>query len=132
MKIGLIAVDSDYPNLALMKISAYHKSLGDDVMWYNPFDQFDIVYMSKIFSFTPDFGQWITNANSILKGGTGYDVKITLPEEMEYAKPDYSIYPSIDNKTAYGFLTRGCPNKCRWCVVPRKEGNVRPIWTLKI
>ena len=59
MRIGLIAVDSDHPNLALMKISSWHKSNGDVVDWYNPFDQYDIVYMSKIFSFTPDYGQWI-------------------------------------------------------------------------
>lgn len=126
MNIGLIAVDSDYPNLALMKISAWHKSQGDLVEWYNPFDQYDIVYMSKIFSFTPDYGQWITNAKHIRKGGTGYDLHSVLPEEMEFVVPDYSLYPSIDNKTGYGFLTRGCPNKCKWCVVPRKEGNIRP------
>lgn len=126
MNIGLIAVDSDYPNLALMKISAWHKSQGDSVEWYNPFDQYDIVYMSKIFSFTPDYGQWITNTKHIRKGGTGYDLHSVLPEEMEFVVPDYSIYPSIDKKTAYGFLTRGCPNKCKWCVVPRKEGNIRP------
>lgn len=126
MNIGLIAVDSDYPNLALMKISAWHKNQGDSVEWYNPFDEYDIVYMSKIFSFTPDYGQWITNAKHIRKGGTGYDLYSVLPEEMEFVVPDYSIYPSIDNKTAYGFLTRGCPNKCKWCVVPRKEGNIRP------
>lgn len=126
MNIGLIAVDSDYPNLALMKISAWHKSQGDSVEWYNPFDSYDIVYMSKIFSFTPDYGQWITNTKHIRKGGTGYDLYSVLPEEMEFVTPDYSLYPSIDNKTAYGFLTRGCPNKCKWCVVPRKEGNIRP------
>lgn len=126
MNIGLIAVDSDYPNLALMKISAWHKSQGDSVEWYNPFDQYDIVYMSKIFSFTPDYGQWITNTKHIRKGGTGYDLYSVLPEEMEFVIPDYSIYPSIDNKTAYGFLTRGYLNKCKWCVVPRKEGNIRP------
>lgn len=126
MNIGLIAVDSNFPNLALMKISAWHKNQGDTVEWYNPFDQYDIVYMSKIFSFTPDYGQWITNAAHIRKGGTGYDLHSSLPEEMEYVTPDYSIYPSIDHKTAYGFLTRGCPNKCKWCVVPRKEGNIRP------
>lgn len=126
MNIGLIAVDSDYPNIALMKISTWHKSQGDLVEWYNPFDQYDIVYMSKIFSFTPDYGQWITNTKHIRKGGTGYDLYSVLPEEMEFVVPDYSIYPSIDNKTAYGFLTRGCPNKCKWCVVPRKEGNIRP------
>ena len=126
MNVGLIAVDSDYPNLALMKISAWHKSKGDSVEWYNPFERYDIVYMSKIFSFTPDYGQWITNSNHIRKGGTGYDLYSTLPEEMEFVVPDYSLYPSIDKKTAYGFLTRGCPNKCKWCVVPRKEGPVRP------
>lgn len=82
--------------------------------------------MSKIFSFTPDYGQWITNTKHIRKGGTGYDLYSALPEEMEFVTPDYSMYPSIDNKTAYGFLTRGCPNKCKWCVVPRKEGNIRP------
>lgn len=126
MKIGLIAVDSNFPNLALMKISSFHKQIGDVVDWYNPFDQYDIVYMSKIFSFTPDYGQWITNAKHIEKGGTGYDINTTLPKEIEYVTPDYSIYPTIDNKTAYGFLTRGCPNKCKWCVVPKKEGNIRP------
>ncbi|MBQ4589000.1 MAG: radical SAM protein [Bacteroidaceae bacterium] len=126
MNIGLIAVDSEYPNLALMKISSWHKAKGDTVEWYNPFDQYDIVYMSKIFSFTPDYQQWMTNAARIEKGGTGYDLHAKLPEEVEFVTPDYSIYKSIDSKTAYGFLTRGCPNKCKWCVVPRKEGPVRP------
>lgn len=126
MNIGLIAVDSEYPNLALMKISAWHKSNGDHVEWYSPFEQYDVVYMAKVFGFTPDFGHWITNAKEIRKGGTGYDIHTKLPEEMEFVTPDYSLYPSIDCKTAYGFLTRGCPNKCKWCVVPRKEGAVRP------
>lgn len=126
MNIGLLAVDSTYPNLALMKLSTWHKGKGDIVSWYNPFDQYDIVYMSKIFSFTEDYGQYMTNANKIVKGGTGYDIHSVLPEEAEFVKPDYSLYPSIDKKTAYGFLTRGCPNKCKWCVVPRKEGLVKP------
>lgn len=126
MKIGLIAVDSTYPNLALMKISYYHKSKGDHVEWYTPFENYDIVYMSKIFSFTPDFDQCIINAMHIRKGGTGYDLHSKLPAEIEYSNPDYSIYPSIDKNTAYGFLTRGCPNKCKWCVVPKKEGDVHP------
>ena len=126
MNVGLIAVDSDYPNLALMKISSWHKMNGDSVEWYTPFGEYDLVYMSKIFSFTPDYGQWITNATEIKKGGTGYDIHSVLPEEMEHVTPDYSIYSSIDHKTAYGFLTRGCPNKCKWCVVPKKEGGIRP------
>lgn len=126
MKIGLIAVDSNHPNLALMKISTWHKTRGDYVEWYTPFEYYDIVYMSKIFSFTEDYNQVIANAMHIEKGGTGYDIHSKLSSEMEFVVPDYSIYPSIDNKTAYGFLTRGCPNKCKWCVVPRKEGNIHP------
>lgn len=125
-KIGFIAVDSKHPNLALMKISSWHKNNGDQVEWYNPFEQYDIVYMSKIFNFSEDYNHWITNAKHIRKGGTGYDIHSKLPEEMEFVTPDYSIYPSIDEKTAYGFLTRGCPNKCKWCVVPRKEGDIHP------
>ena len=124
MNVGLMAVDSKHPNLALMKISAYHKSKGDSVEWYTPFDQYDVVYMSKVFSFTEDYRQYMINAKKIVKGGTGYDIHSRLPEEMEYLVPDYSIYPGIDHKTAYGFLTRGCPNRCRWCVVPEKEGNI--------
>lgn len=126
MNVALMAVDSRYPNLALMKVSSWHKSQGDTVGWYTPFERYDVLYMSKIFSFTPDYGQWITNVGRVVRGGTGYDVLSALPEEMEYVNPDYSIYPSIDSRTAYGFLTRGCPNRCKWCVVPRKEGPVRP------
>ena len=122
MNVGLMAVDSDRPNLALMKISAYHKSKGDFVEWYTPFSKYDVVYMSKIFSFTEDFRHYMCNTKKIVKGGTGYDIHTRLPEEMEYLVPDYSIYPSIDNKTAYGFLTRGCPRGCNFCHVEAKEG----------
>ena len=72
MNIGLIAVDSKYPNLALMKISAYHKAQGDYVEWYTPFQHYDIVYVSKVFTFTPDFDMIISNADRIERGGTGY------------------------------------------------------------
>ena len=128
-KIGLIDVDghSNFPNLALMKISAYHKSIGDNVEWYSPLTgHYDVVYMAKVFKFTKDYMWVISNADSIVKGGTGYDYTITLPAEIDCMQPDYSIYPHIDNRTAYGFLTRGCPNKCPWCIVPKKEGAVRP------
>lgn len=131
MNIGLLAVDSNYPNLALMKISAYHKRLGDKVDWYNPFDHYDKLYMAKVFSFTPDYRQYITNADAIEKGGTGYDISKRLPIEIDRMQPDYSIYPQIDSKTAYGFLTRGCPNKCKWCVVPKKEGSIAPYMDIE-
>ena len=123
--IGLLAVDSDYPNLALMKISAYHKSIGDNVEWYNPLSYYDKAYFSKIFTFTPDYG-YFPKADKVEKGGTGYSICKTLPDNIDKIYPDYDLYPSIDDNTAYGFLTRGCPNRCPWCIVPEKEGKIKP------
>lgn len=130
MNIGILAVDSNYPNLALMKISNYHKLQKDQVEWYNPFNHYDKVYMAKIFSFTEDYQQWITNADHIEKGGTGYDISKVLPSEIDCMVPDYSLY-NLDDKTAYGFLTRGCPNKCKWCIVPAKEGKIAPYMDIE-
>ena len=125
MEVGLINVDSKYPNLALMKISMYHKKMGDYVEWYNGISHYDKVYVAKVFTFTPDYGYYV-NADEVEKGGTGYDLNKKLPEEIDRLQPDYSIYPQINLNTAYGFLTRGCPNKCKWCIVPKKEGNIHP------
>ena len=130
MNIGLIAVDSKYPNLALMKISAFHRKQGDLVEWYTPFQHYDIVYISKVFTFTPDFDMIITNAEQIERGGTGYDVVKTLPDYIDSLQPDYDLY-EIDVNLAYGFLTRGCPNHCKWCVVPKKEGDVKPYMDIE-
>jgi len=138
MYIGLIDVDGfgnkkrktvAYPNLALAKISAWHKSQGDTVDWVSPLfaEQYDIVYMAKVFSFSPDY-VFPINAKTIIKGGTGYDIHSQLPAHIDNTQPDFSIYNDIPNDTSYGFLTRGCPNKCFWCVVPRKEGTIRPYW----
>lgn len=135
MKIGIIDIDCHaakklfganiYPNLALCKIAAYHKAQGDSVEWATPFEEYDIIYMSKIFNFTED-DRRVYHAKQIIKGGTGYDVESKLPDEIDRMHPDYSIYPHIPEDTAYGFLTRGCPNKCGWCVVPKKEGHIHP------
>mgnify|MGYP000327645548 FL=1 len=125
MNIGILSVDSNYPNLALMKIGAYHKKQGDSVEWYNHLCHYDKVYSAKVFSFTSDYGYYI-HADQTEKGGTGYDIYKVLPEEIDRMQPDYTIYPQIDKKTAYGFLTRGCPNKCKWCIVPKKEGKIKP------
>lgn len=132
MKIGLIDVDShNYPNLPLMKLSAWHKAQGDTVEWYQPFDHFDKVYMSKVFADSPDHNEYI-NADEVVKGGTGYAIHgaggetfrkeddPSLPYKVEHIYPDYSLYNITD--TAYGFLTRGCPRGCSFCIVGKKEG----------
>lgn len=133
MKIGILDIDCHaskkkwgatiYPNLALCKIAAYHKAQGDSVEWATPFEEYDILYMSKIFNFSED-DRRVYHAKKIIKGGTGYDIDSKLPDEIDRLHPDYSIYPHIPEDTAYGFLTRGCPNKCKWCVVPQKEGKI--------
>ena len=130
MKIGLIDVDGhNFPNLSLMKLSAWHKSRGDHVEWYDPMfsGYMDRVYMSKVFTFSEDY-LWCIDADEIVKGGTGYyypDGGKPLPSDIEHIYPDYSIYydklPKVKD-TAYGFLTRGCPRGCDFCIVKDKEG----------
>lgn len=137
MRIGLIDVDGhNYPNLPLMKISAYHKAKGDHVEWYEPMfsGHMDKVYMSKVFSFTPDY-EYFIDADEIERGGSGYAITLVdgkeqfdkskdhnLPDEIEHIYPDYSLYPEHTKDTAYGFLTRGCPRGCGFCHVASKEG----------
>lgn len=128
MKVGLIDVDGhNFPNLALMKLSAWHKAQGDEVEWYNGLEWYDRVYMSKVFTFTADDLR-VIQASETIKGGTGYDMHTLLPTNVEHILPDYLLYPKsekYDGQTAFGFLTRGCPNRCKWCIVPMKEGKVR-------
>lgn len=124
MTIGLIDVDGhNFPNLALMKISAYHKSIGDTVEWCIPLAHYDIVYQSKVFdeTYSEDI-DWIPQADKVIKGGTGYGLEGKLPDEIEHMYPDYSLYPELTKDTAYGFLTRGCPRGCGFCIVAGKEG----------
>lgn len=135
MKVGLIDVDGHhYPNIPLMKISAWHKKQKDHVEWYEPMfsGHVDRVYMSKVFSFSPDY-EYFIDADEVIKGGTGYAIETKdgqehydstkdnpLPEEVEHIYPDYDLYNITD--TAYGFLTRGCPRGCSFCHVASKEG----------
>ena len=148
MKIGLIDVDGhNFPNLALMRISAWHKAQGDTVEWWWGWEHYDVVYMSKIFSdaYTPDVPEPV-NTDKIIKGGTGYCISLIdgkevfdksknvgLPDEVEKMFPDYSIYPQYDY--AVTMTTRGCPNQCAFCHVSPKEGckavkvaNVADFW----
>lgn len=132
-----------FPNLALMKLSAWHKQEGDNVEWYSWLKRYDIVYISKVFSTTPNSADYI-NADTIICGGTGWQIKDGievfhnnvqlesgadqsihfsehLPDEVEHIMPDYSLYPMVKD-TAFGFLTRGCPRGCFFCHVKDKEG----------
>lgn len=133
MTVGLIDVDGhNFPNLALMKISAWHKARGDTITWYQPImysadNMLDKIYMSKVFTFSADY-EYPLFAREVERGGTGYKLYgKNLPDEIENTFPDYSIYPDADY--AIGFLTRGCTRKCPWCVVPKKEGLLRPAAT---
>lgn len=136
MKIGLYDVDSsNFPNLPLMKLSAYHKSIGDDVEMLNNLDVYDKVYVSKVFG--SEYSQidlTCIQSDEIVYGGTGFAIKIVdgkevydkskdidLPYDVEHTYPDYSLYPKFKD-TAYGFLTRGCCNDCSFCIVSKKEG----------
>ena len=115
--------NKSFPNYALMKISAYHKARGDTVSWWNPLEShfYDLIYSSKVFDFTPENPYLPARA---IRGGTGYGLMAELPPEVDAVFPDYSIYPACDY--AIGYITRGCPNNCQWCVVPDKEGDIKP------
>lgn len=136
MRVGLIDIDyKGFPNIALMKLSAWHKRQGDAVEWYAAFgERYDLVYVSKVFSFSPDYDLAI-NADRVEYGGTGYAISTVngreiyskekdkdLPYEIEHTCPDCSLYADLTKDTAYGFLTRGCPRGCPFCIVGRKEG----------
>lgn len=140
--VALIDVDNYenigkcFPNLALMKISAWHKKKGDRVEWYQPLmgKHYDKVYMSKVFSFTPEYPYYV-NADEVIKGGTGYCISLVdgkeifdkskhtdLAEEIEHVYPDYELYGIED--TAYGYMSRGCPRNCDFCHVGKKESTI--------
>ena len=128
MRVGLIDADGGkFPNLALMKLSAHHKAIGDHVEWVNYWQDYDKVYISKVFSYTPE-PDTVIRCDNIVAGGTGYSLDNTLPDEIERCFPDYSIYPCVSY--AIGFLTRGCSRNCPFCIVNKKEGSCHRVASL--
>jgi hypothetical protein len=131
MKIALLDVDSKIPNLALMKIAAFHRERGDQVNWYDELwrEEYDEVYASAIFNFSD---KSMLDPDRMKIGGTGWDISSQLQEEMDECVPDYSIYRYPHN---IGFTMRGCRFRCKFCVVPQKEGKpyeentMEEIWT---
>ena len=127
MRIGIVDVDShNYPNFALMKISAYHKAKGDYVEIADPKMSYDRVYQSKIFTFTPDVDTWKDKNVELITGGTGYSVTSKLPDKIEnFTEMDYSIYPQ--HPFSIQFFSRGCIRNCPFCLVKEKEGGIKSV-----
>lgn len=130
MRVGIAQIDGKWPNLALAKLAAYHRALGDSVELWQPLMEYDIIYASKVFTDTPD-SQYLPD--DAVRGGSGYDLSVTLPGEVEVMKPDWSLWTLWEKDM--GFTTRGCPRRCGFCIVPKKEGELRvvagfhDIWT---
>lgn len=120
-KVALHNADNTpFPNLALLKLAAHHRAKGDTVERYMPLADYDMIYSSKVFSWTPEDGYLPPTAS---RGGSGHDLSAALPDEIEHTCPDYA-FAGINY--SMGFLTRGCIRACPWCVVPKKEGKIRP------
>ena len=122
MRVGLVDVDGhNFPNLCLMKLSAWHKAQGDEVEFAIPLMRYDRIYMARVFDDTYTHDDITAyQCDDIRRGGTGYGLDNSLPYEVEHMYPDYSLYGITDK--AIGFLTRGCPRGCNFCIVGRKEG----------
>lgn len=124
-KIGLYDFDNnDFPNLALMKLSMYHKSGGFEVEWLQEGGYYEAVFCSKVFTYTPlEFAFEFHVKSQAHFGGTGFDMHTKLDDEVEHTCPDYGLY-NIDY--SMGFVTRGCFRSCEWCIVREKEGTIKP------
>lgn len=125
-KVLLIDVDSRIPNLALMKLSAWHKARGDEVGFNvtNPTHVYASVVFKKNKHRVDGLRYYYPDAE-IMVGGSGYDLAATLPAEVERLAPDYSLYPGLDY--SMGFTSRGCVRNCYFCIVPGKEGKYRRV-----
>jgi len=135
-KILLIDIDSKIPNLAMMKLSSYHKSKGNRIhllemtnqhildfsFFSSDFTDPNHTYISCVFSKNKYFALAVKKRFTPSTIG-GYGISnVFLPNKIEHTMPDYDLY-GIDY--SLGFSTRGCPRKCPWCIVPKMEGKFR-------
>lgn len=128
MDLDIIGQRKPFPNLALCKLSAYHKARGDEVYLNFPLDRPDITYASCVFTWHSK--RRATVPYGTILGGSAIDLKAELPPEVEHMKPDYNLYPNVSplvKDSSIGFTSRGCIRKCPWCIVPDKEGGIRPV-----
>lgn len=133
MKIGLIDVDGhNFPNIALMKLSSWHKKQGDNVSWAIPMmEHYERIYASKVFTFSQDYNPLEYNTKETVKGGTGYSIEKVLPPPIDmHTGLDYSIYPQYDFSVQ--FFSRGCIRKCPFCLVNKKEGYIHPVEPMEL
>jgi len=130
VNIGLIDLDSNnFPNIPLMKLSTWHKKNGDNVEFADMFGVYDIIYKSKIFTWSID-PEYCYNTKEFRVGGSGYDLSIKLDNDIENIKDiDYSLY-NIDYSVQ--LFSRGCVRQCGFCVVPEKEGSIKAIEPMKL
>lgn len=125
--IGRTRKKHPFPNLALMKLSAYHKARGDEVYLNFPLHlNFDITYASCVFTWQAE--RRFTVPDGTIIGGSGIDSKVVLHPEVEHIMPDYDLYPNKDE--SMGFTSRGCIRRCPWCIVPEKEGSIKSVATI--
>lgn len=152
--IGLIDIDSKIPNLALMKISSYYKSLGEKVEFVQPGKEYEKIFASAIFTRSKSECEKLieTYGDKIEIGGTGWDIHKILPKEIEYSRPDYNLYTAEEIasrmrgimtkerklqkateivNSGMGFTSRGCVRECGFCFVPKKEGKFRDVAEIK-
>lgn len=140
MRVRLYKLDGKIPNLALMRIAAHHRELGDavelkiagniDALQNTLYeDKPDKVYASAIFTRTRFLAEFLSAMREdAVIGGTGWDLRTLEQIGITTHATDYSIYPMF--RQSLGFTQRGCRLKCEFCVVPKKEGAVRPEATI--
>jgi hypothetical protein len=127
VKVGLLPIGGALPNVALMRLSAYHKAIGNDVLLSpTPLDGCELVYISTLFTWrrkeVEGLAAYFRPNADVQIGGSGWNLTLRLPPEVDALPHDYDLY-GIDY--GMGYSSRGCIRKCAFCPVPKTEGAIR-------